>query len=580
MVLPFVYIIVVLAQLGSLHAQPDVNCPPGQVSKSGRCEPCPAGTFRFVNASNNCVPCPGGTFSPITGLGSRILCRFCTTNTFSEPGSSRCTPCPEGTVADRRASRCLACGPGFGLDRGRCRPCPPTTFNSMNATIRCQSCPFPLTSPRQSTNASACRPCPRGREGSMFSGCSLCPAGTFKPGRMGDCRQCLLGSVSSRGAVACMQCPAGTFSARRFAESCTSCPGSTTSNGPGATQCRRTRSASCPSTTFENANGDCEMCRPQFRYNKETKMCEPCPSGTVSMGGLQTECTACPPGQTPGQFSGDCRCPQGMFDEGKKCRPCPPGTGGNFVNVIGRSSCIDCDIGTFSNRPGMTRCTPCPFGTFSDEEGATRCKRCPSGSVPNRVTDLEFPGSTRCVSIATGCPLGTQPARDVFDRITCRRVDCLVGTPEEDIGIKCSPCMPGTRLVGERCQICPIDAVSDGGVITSCTQCENGMFRSFFDASKCACDGTPAIGKGIQDGVCQDCPPGSIGDSNSSECVKCPKGSFASGFGSGSCTPCPRRTFSEEEGSPSCKRCPRRQIPEAITGSTECVPVLRGEIIA
>ena len=577
MVSSYICVFVILAaQLGLLRAQPEINCPPGQFFTQQSCEPCPAGTFRSVDTPNTCVPCPAGTFSPVAGLGVRSLCRFCPRNTFSDAGSARCANCPEGTVADTGSSRCRACGKGFRLIGDSCEACEPSTFNSKNATLECESCPFPLTSPRQATSSSVCTTCPPGQV-AFFGDCQPCTPGFFKPGRRGDCRRCPPGSVSGNGAVRCTPCPADTF-ARRFDQRCRPCPEGKTSNGPGATRCRPIGSASCPSTKFENANGDCQVCPSLFRYNKETKMCERCPRGTVSRGGLQTECEKCPPGQRPGDSPGACRCPQGMFRAGTKCEPCPPGTGGNFVNVIGRNGCIACGLGTFASRRGSRRCTPCPLGTFSDEEGAARCKRCPTGSAPNRTPRfiLTIPGSTRCVSITTGCTLGSQPTRDAFGDLVCQRMDCLVGTPVEDIGIKCLPCRPGTRLVEERCRVCPIDAVSDGGVITECTQCNNGLFRSFFDDSKCACDGDPGTGKGIQDGVCKDCPPGSHGSPNFSECMECRKGFFASGFGNAFCTRCPTGTFSDEEGLASCKTCPKGQVPERLTGARECVPLARG----
>lgn len=575
---PRIYAIVFLViQLVPLYAQSEINCPPGQALVSQACKPCPAGTYRFINSTNECVKCPAGTFNPIRGAGSENLCQFCETNTFSGEGSTRCKKCPRGTVSDPRASRCRACGLGFVLNRGRCNPCPEASFNDKNASLTCESCPFPLTSPRQATSRSDCRPCPLGQFAST-GGCQVCPEGTFHLGRGLICELCPPGYVSKPGSTSCKPCLSGTVARGTFKAKCAPCPEGTTSNGPGATRCRPIGSTSCPNNTFENANGDCQRCRNNFRYNKETQTCEPCPPGSFSKGGLRTECKTCPSGQRleeGGSSTLDCRCPkEGTFSAGDKCKPCPRGTYGSFLTLPSKFGCIKCSMGTFSNKVGSTSCTPCPFGTFSDAEGAKRCKKCPRGFVPSRVVrDDELVGSTSCMAIATGCRPGFQPKLDVFGRIRCGRVTCVAGTQKKDIGIKCLPCKAGFILDGNKCKRCGIDEVSEGGMATSCTKCKNGLFRDEFLGSECTCRGFRGTGKGIQDGVCKDCPPGSFGDPNSEECAKCSTGTFSSVFGETNCTPCPRGTFADVEGLTACKTCPKGQVPERTTGSRQCVTV-------
>lgn len=69
------------------------DCPAGHVFQTGRCEPCPAGTYRTPE---------GNPFF------SDNACLFCPSTTFSNAGAGTCTPCPDGwSSAGTAGSRCV-----------------------------------------------------------------------------------------------------------------------------------------------------------------------------------------------------------------------------------------------------------------------------------------------------------------------------------------------------------------------------------------------------------------------------------------------------------------------------------------
>lgn len=549
------------------------SCLGGQIHINDRCDDCPAGTYREADAANKCNMCPPGTYNPLTGVGSLSLCRLCPQDTFApEAGAIACQPCPRDTAAQFGAKECKACGPGFRLrSDNRCTKCDEGTYNSKTAALECVFCENG-SSPRGATSANDCKPCPQGLRPTI-SGCLPCIEGTFVSSMM--CKFCPRGTVAKPGATKCEKCPPGTFSRRFFQRDCLKCPPGFTSNGPGASRCRPVGSTKCPKGSFENANGDCDKCRQGYFVNVKTRMCERCAPGFVSNGGVRTECDPCLPSQTTDEFHGAaCICPRGQWRaKSGGCKKCPPGTGGNFENVFGRDGCIKCNPGYFSDKRGSTECKPCPIGTIAAQEGSSKCTPCPLGSTSEPQTmPFQSLGAARCVSPRTGCPLGTIPARDIFDRRTCSPKFCQVGTPTEEIGISCTSCSPGQFLKNGQCVPCELDEVSPGGIITSCKKCESGLVRSFFDDSKCACDGDVGEGKGIQDGVCKDCPPGTYSTANFSECVPCRPGFFAKGSGNASCRRCPAGTFSDTAGSAMCKKCPRGTKASTPTGATECIP--------
>lgn len=550
----------------------DSPCLAGQISIGAKCVDCPPGTYRQLRGMNVCRPCSRGRYNPLSGIGSSTLCRRCPAGTFaSKLGSSACLPCPKGTVSNAGATRCVACGSGSYLLFNRCRECDAGTYTSRSDTVEfCDKCPTG-SSPEGAKSVAECKPCPRGTRPTV-GGCSPCGRGAFTLGDV--CMSCPPGSFSAFKATECTLCPQGKITNRIFQENCRPCPPGFTTNGPGASQCKPIGVSKCPKGSFKKRNGDCETCMEGYFRDLKTRTCKKCPPGSVSKGGLRTKCDRCPPGQTTMLFDGlNCFCPQGLFRSKKgTCEKCPPGTGGNFANVPGKSGCIECEPGTFTDKPGSTKCKPCPVGTISGER-ARKCTPCPQGTTSRPTEDPGLSGGAECINLRSGCPLGTSRVSSTGVRggPGCKRVPCQLDTPREDIGITCSPCRPGEYLKNGKCVSCRDDEVSAGGIITACTKCQNGLVRSFFDPSKCACDGDGGAGKGIQGGVCKECPPGMFSTENFSECRPCPPGSFARRTGNTRCRLCPADTFAGTSGSAACQKCSEGSVPTRRTGAKSCV---------
>ena len=559
------------------------SCPPGEITISGRCTPCPPGTYRYIATGAasrfgySCRPCRKGTFNPNSGAVAAELCRPCypgsATNTI---GSTECTPCPPGTVANRGATQCLACGPGLFYSEydyvdernpSKCKPCPKNFYSSGAANLKCEQCPEGFTTESGATSASECVLCPAGTETYLGSkGCSGCGSGKFKPtAAPGRCMRCPPDMFAPRRTknTRCRTCPVGFR--RKDSDECSPCPDGLTTASRGARFCRKL-DFPCPSSMFENKNGDCEKCAAGYRLNRAKRICQKCPLGSVGKGGLEEKCTTCPTGQSPDTSGRACRCPDGYFpNEEGICKMCPPGTFKNvrIVFLPFSAKCDKCDLGTFSDSFGTVNCKPCPIGTVADKRGATRCKKCPKGMMPNIGESFADEEATHCVDLKTGCLPGYD--RDRY----CMRVACTTETKPEDIGRKCVLCEAGEKVRGNRCVLCGGERlISPGGTVTNCTRCPNGMFRSFTETSvKCNC---LRGGFGMEDGECKPCGKGTF-SAGGGVCKPCPPGSFSATKKAFGCRICPFGKVAETEGAEMCVLCPAGKRPNTFKGATSCV---------
>lgn len=557
----------------SLRAQQ--RCPPGEIISNGACEQCPIGTFR--SNRNTCTPCRAGTSQPHTGAVAGDLCRECTPGTYSdEEASPTCKPCPKGTTSNFAATKCSPCGPGTrAVQYGNgCEQCQRGSYSTDKANLRCEYCPWPLSSKPGSTSQIACKPCPPGRHSNS---CAECSENFFKEKGKDRCSPCPAGTftmgIRKTSESQCIPCPKNTFISPR-ADKCKPCKKGTIANGPGAMFCR-TPGQPCANDFFENENGDCMRCPRGWVYVPGEKRCERCPSGSVSRGGKQTECVKCTGLLVADLRMSRCQCPQGMFmKSSKKCIPCPAGT--DIVDDYHtHKSCFKCDRGTFKKEAGTHLCERCPYGLVALKEGATECSKCPEGTMPDMDDgqgEYSF-GSGLCVSPRTRCPPGYR-RRSVGvggSFFGCQHVSCALDTPKEEINVTCAPCRKGERILNGRCRECPRKEVSPGGVISSCTACENGLFQDERDRSKCSCYGYFALGFGIQNGVCSKCPAGRFGAYDSEVCQTCPPGTFAQKIGSERCKRCPPGTVATG-GASVCEKCPMGTIPERRNRARRCVP--------
>lgn len=357
-------------------------------------------------------------------------------------------------------------------------------------------------------------------------------------------------------------------------------------------------------------------------------------------------------------------CPSGQFLKNSKCQLCPPGTYRNLLHsavcvpcpsgtfqpysgALGREYCRECPYETFSADEGATSaddCIPCQDG-FTSDTGASRCYRCGPGREPfgdrcMKCREGYYSNSTgieACI-LCPGVLTSERGAKSVDECRTCttneaRRIGCGI-CPDGDFLISpeegCRSCkqgfIPGIRgrrfdraeEQPMRCKSCPKDSIRPDG--TFCMKCPDGSGTEGRGASFCKTTGSKGCPSGLarkRNGDCISCKPGEIFDKdidicieceegeiglgrNSTNCIKCPKGTFPSSSRNEcvcpagefvgenlSCHKCPLGTsnngaystqcgeclpgfFSGKPGATECKQCPFGSIPNKEWGATSC----------
>lgn len=256
------------------------------------------------------------------------------------------------------------CSKGSFLEGGQCQLCPAGTYQN-------------------ATDATSCRPCPRGhyfpyRGGQSVAVCRACPENTFLD-KMGatsekECKQCPKGTKSPEGSFGCLSCPRGKFpSLCRQATDFIGCCGGSTFSRLGV--CISTDSSFSILITSQELF--CEVCNfltcecPGGMFTKDG-ICMKCPRGTESRGGQV--CTPCRNFQVPTQDANGCEsCPAGLQGNKRigatRCVPCPLGT----FRSLGDSSCKDCKARENTFIRGVASCqrdeTPCASNFFRTRIG-------------------------------------------------------------------------------------------------------------------------------------------------------------------------------------------------------------------
>lgn len=559
-------------------------CPRGSFSDAGRCKLCPEGTYTQIGNQTMCKACPAGTFSSARGAQGVDLCRKCPPGTYApRPGTSSCTPCPAGTNSRLGATACLSCPAGEGISFGAdvCEPCGFKTYRGENEETQiCQECPrLTNTLRRGAKSMSECVTCPDGTSDNFGNGCEACEPRFHRP--LGDplpfCRACPRGSFSSvRGSTACTLCPAGTFKSQPFDAQCKPCPAGTKSER-GAIICNRI-GAGCPASHFRDARGNCASCDKGFFRNRKTNLCEMCPFGSVSSGGLQTSCTRCRGLSEPNFDRSSCVCGIGLYlSRNGHCSKCLPGTGSEDPSGLGEM-CDQCFLERAAPVAGSV-CKDCPAGTIANRDH-TQCVTCPPGLVardPDNWLPGEFSFENSCVSPRTNCPPGfLRRVRSGGVLWYCEVESCPPKTFKYYAG--CLSCPRGSVQRGKvpfsGCRKCRFNEVSDGGDSQECRKCPDGFVRSNSDGAQCVCEGTNAAGRRFINGKCRLCPPGTFnsGAPGIATCTECPLGTFAPKWGSKACTRCPANTFSPIIGSSNCIPCPEGRTTSG-RGEPKCLPI-------
>ena len=125
----------------------------------------------------------------------------------------------------------------------------------------------------------------------------------------------------------------------------------------------------------------------------------------------------------------------------------------------------------------------------------------------------------------------------------------FIGTSEGKAS--CEKCPAGSYSSSTtNCSVCPLGTSSDNGI--ECKKCPPGTGGVKGETGLLECRKCKA-GYYAVNGVCEECPTGSIGTSEGKDsCEKCPLGTYSSS--TTTCTTCPIGTFSDN--GKECKACP------------------------
>lgn len=338
------------------------------------------------------------------------------------------------------------CGPGNFLNRTKCTPCPPGSY-------------------QHQTNSDSC---------------ILCDAGTFSPG------------YGAQVANLCRECPENTVSSSG-AESCTSCPAESHANR------QKTKCHSCPPGQQLNYEGNCTTCVHGFyRPNRSVQYCRACPEGHTSEVGATTckKMSPCPLGYEL-DFKDCSQCFKNYFrGKGmKSCEECPPYT----VSPRGAAKCIRCAAGTFFKN---SRCERCPIGSKTSGKGGIVCRikdaLCPLSYFEKKNGDCHtcYPGY-RLNLLTNSCEKCNEteysPGGIVINCEKCP--PSMIG-----IGASCT-CPAGTRLVHGKCISCPAGTFRSQSrrlAIDECLPCFHPEFSETYDVSS------------ADRSICEFCPRGTI----------------------------------------------------------------------
>jgi len=345
--------------------------------------------------------------------------------------------------------------------------------------------------------------------------------------------------------IACISCLPGTFSnvdlSKRKIQGgpykCEKCPPGTFNNEVGATTCLK-----CPADTYAESASGSTKCIPcgENQYSRE---------GSISSQG----CTACVPGTG-------------------SCNDCPAGY---YQNLPGRSVCVICRSGYYSSAKKSVDCTACPVGKYQDEIGGQICKECAEGSFTRQV------GSTSCERCADnftcklfingecgrGCGLNHFWNVDTKECVRC-------GSYSLNSHFTCATSFSACQYGNEnRTQyISQYGSASQGGdVISNCprgTQADEDFLR---------CSGCPKGKYGLENGGCEQCPPGSYSNQEGmTSCIACPVGTFNDRFGeSRECIACIQGTYAMREGQIVCDDCPAGTYGDEM-GLIQCKECVNG----
>lgn len=479
-----------------------------------------------------------------------------------------------------------------------CVACPADTYKTENGSATCTPCPEFTSHTLTGSETGADCVCDDGYTGDFATGCTACPAGSYRPVDTNECAACPGGTVTSgaTGAsdldAACLCAPGTTGLA---STGCGACPVNTFQPTAGGTTCEP-----CPefsispaaATSADNCTCDAEY----VRSTEPTLTCElGCPAG-YSAGPADLECFACSAGTyKPTSGSG-------------ACLACPEHSTHSLLNASSVDACL-CAQGFVRapSWPEPAACDACEAGTFNNRVNSTVCHECYAEDVNNACTPDATQNTTACVGVCQ-VPAG-QGAIAVFGDVPSNFAPCEPGTWNDGAYVLCQPCptgtthdltgatsvaacycMPGYSLTGAQCSACASGTYKpDAGNDTACVACPSGATSpaGATGPEQCVC----AAGYGTEGSDASACAPCAEGtqkfvDSNE-PCIACPADStlltnstHASescvcqpGFtgSADACTPCAPGTYKTEAGSAACTVCGEGLTsPEGATTAAAC----------
>lgn len=246
-------------------SSPALPCPAGSYGATDptlrfTCTQCVSGTFQVANTST-CAPCvvtqpgnycPRGTGNEtgapcpagFTCAGGAAAPVICSTNTYSDAGSTVCTPCPPQTFANFTGAAgvrfcnslvplpppgtyvlspngsATLCPSGYACLGGISPPdlCPPGTWAATGQSV-CTPCKIGTFSAAEGAGSNAtCQSCSLLVESGSYCAAGSaqdvgvpCPAGSSCAGGASAPVPCIKGSYASSGYGHCVSCPTGTY---------------------------------------------------------------------------------------------------------------------------------------------------------------------------------------------------------------------------------------------------------------------------------------------------------------------------------------------------------------------------------
>lgn len=508
------------------------SCIAGEYETNNICQKCAPGRFSTEKQSV-CTQCGEGQYQSLRGQNS---CSICAVGTFSnEVGRRACTTCPNGYgISSKGASACEVCT-GAETVSGQCVACKAGTYDS---GLRCAGCPLGYASNDASvecticstntysddgirTDSGLCKVCEtsQGRPNIMngpgswkccISGCSECPAGTY------------------RDANTCRDCPLGYFSAAA-ADKCVAC---IVREGEYADSERSTECKTC-AEGYDSTGTKCLACgagRSEFMFD-----CLDCPRGWYSSSTVNPDCTRCDPQKTTSASASNaaaaceevtCATNQ-IVDEFGKCQVCG---GGKYVDGY---DCKECPLGYFKDTPEDQDCTVCPPGFNTETTGQLNCFMCPPGETCGCPWGKYGPNKDTC----TDCPVG------FFSKGNAECTACSIHTYQDEEG-------------KGGCKSCPAGKFGDAVGSATCKECGAGTFQKFTGAGACD-ECTRGRYSTLGQIECTNCTAGTSTTAEKSialsQCLPCPIGTMESDH---LCMPCHEGQYQNETGQIVCKPCP------------------------